>query len=182
MKDFTDEGVALVGQAFSLVITNREEYDTAEALGKVVNDRIKNIKAYFKPMKADAKKAHQNIVNAEKESLADYDKAKAILKQSMLTFEVEQEKLAEYEEEKLKAEFGDKAEYMSVPKMEKKGQTRDSWKHEVVDWGAFSAWCVSTGHLDYILPNDKALAIYAKTNKKSDIPGLKVFNQPIKVF
>ncbi len=206
MKDYTELGLEAIDQARSLTIEDQQDYEVAQAMGKAFSNIVKEIKAYFKPMKADAKKSHQNIVDAEKHSLADPEKATAILKTSMLKYEQKLESLRREEETRLRQELAarqkeerGKAEKDGLeieppeitpeditvaPTIQKQGSTRANWKAEVTDKTLFIAWVVSNdATYSYLEPNMKMLTEDAKRKKgPSDIGGVRFYNDPIKVF
>lgn len=205
MKDFTETGLVLVDQAKALgTIRTEEQYGVAEALGKVISKEIKETKDYFNPMKADAKKAHQNIVNAEKFSLEEYEKAKGILKVAMLKYEAEQEAIRREKEAKLRKEMeAEQAKQKELadaeglkyepevtsedivvsPTFERKGQTRDNWKAQIISLQEFYKYVSLNKRWDLIEPNIKELNADAKRRKgPSNTPGVEYFNDPIKVF
>ena len=205
MKDYTELGLEAIDQAKSLTINDQQDYEVAQAMGKAFSNIIKEIKAYFKPMKADAKKSHQNIVDAEKHSLGDPEKATAILKVSMLKYEQKLESLRREEEARLREELAarqkierEKAEedgleieppeitpedIIVAPTIQKQGSTRANWKAEVTDSelfyeyvGAHSAWSL-------IESNMSMLTSMAKSTKgTSTIPGVRFYNDPVKIF
>lgn len=53
---------------------------------------------------------------------------------------------------------------------------RTTWKHQVADVDAFIKWAAENNRIDLLLPNDKALAAYAKAmNERASIPGVKFY-------
>ncbi len=205
MEDFKEIGLQIVAQAKELVIADEQDYMVAESFGKVISDEIKKIKAYFKKPKADAKQGWQNWIDAEKSSLEDPEKAKSILKVSMLTYENEQERIRRVEEDRLRRELADRLrkvkeraeedgleiippeivpeDIVVAPSFQRQGTTRANWKAEITDLKKFYETCLKTDNYDYLLPNMPALNSIAKSLKKeSTIPGVRFYNEPVKVF
>lgn len=201
MKDYEQQGLQAIEQAKAIVIVTEDDYIVANSMGKVFSDMIKEIKAYFKPQKADAKKVHQNWIDAEKSSLEGPEKAKNILKSAMLEYEEEQEKIRREKEAKLREaeearrakeieqaeekgveppELDFTSEDIIVPAMQRQGQTRTTQELIVTDLDAFIVWLGKSPYpaVDYVTVNKTACKSLAKLRA----PGIKLQEKKIKVF
>ena len=174
----------LIRQAESIKgITTQDQYDVAEAIGKLVSKEIKDVKAYFKPLKADAKKAWDNMVKAEKESLQPLESAKKELGKKMLEFEEEQERIRRMKEEEMAKILPSGVEIddvMATATYKKAGQTRTITELELTDLGKFLLWLVENEK-----PDDYVSLKTAKVKelcKSKDAPGVQLVEKKVKVF
>lgn len=91
-------------QAQSISIKTDDDYRLAGDFGRMLKQRTYDVKAFWKPMKEAAHKAHVEICSKEKEMLAPLQHAEKILKQAMGKYlEEEEEKRKLLEEEAKKA-------------------------------------------------------------------------------
>lgn len=165
-------------------IATQEQYDVAEALGKLVAKEIKDVKAYFKPLKADAKKAWDNMVKAEKESLQPLESAKKELGKKMLEFEEEQEKIRRMKETAMKDMLPagmDADDVMATSLYKKAGQTRTVTELKVVDLKSFLLWLAENAYPmeDYI---SLKTAKVKELCKNKDVHGVQLIEKKVKVF
>lgn len=165
-------------------IATQEQYDVAEALGKLVAKEIKDVKAYFKPLKVDAKKAWDNMVKAEKESLQPLELVKKELGKKMLEFEEEQERIRRMKEKEM-AEIlpsgVDADDVMVTATYKKAGQTRTIMELEVTDLKSFLLWLAENGYPmeDYI---SLKIAKVKELCKNKDVHGVQLIEKKVKVF
>jgi len=191
-----------------LSIKSEDDYAIAQMLGKAANEVIKKVKSYFKPIKESTQKAHKDAVALEKKFLKSPEESKAKLKELMIAFEDEQEKIrlakekviqdrlkAQAEEELEKnldagVEPDDAVAEVLIPEdihvqstFKTVGSTTDNWKAEVTDFKKFLMAVVASGQIDLLEANQKALNTYAKsTEGKKPLAGVKFVNNKVKKF
>ena len=192
VKAFFDQAVGLREYAEDLVIL------TAEDLAPVTNDLsvIAKVKkgmkdkreSYVKPLKDRA----AEFIEAFKILMAPVEKADSILREKMLTYNKEQERIRQEQEEinrkrqeaaeaemKLKGELTESVNLVEViPETAKRVSTgmgsaglRDNWKWEVVDFSLVPD--------EYKMVNPAVLTPAAKSYKDTrSIPGIRIYNEP----
>jgi len=193
VKAFFDQAVGLREYAEDLVIL------TAEDLAPVTNDLsvIAKVKkgmkdkreSYVKPLKDRA----AEFIEAFKILMAPVEKADSILREKMLTYNKEQERIRQEQEEinrlrieaankemALKGELTESVDLVEVaPEAPKRVSTdmgtvgqRDNWKYEVIDFALVPD--------EYKMINPAVLTPAAKSYKDTrTIPGVRIFNEPI---
>lgn len=85
-----------------ITINNEEDNIKAGNFLKQIKPVIKNIKAYWKPLKESAKKAHSDLCAKEKEMLEPLEQAETQIKAKMNIYITEQEEKARKEQEALR--------------------------------------------------------------------------------
>lgn len=101
----TKESTEISKMVADLSIENTADYDVAGSLGKIIRDLVKNITAYFKPIKDSTNKAHKDAVAMEKDALKEPKEAEKKLKTLMIAFEEAQEKIRLEKERELQKEL-----------------------------------------------------------------------------
>lgn len=101
-------------KAESIVVSDEASYTQAADFVKEVKRMIKSVKEFFKPMKEQAHKAHQEICTREKEMTEPLTNAEKILKESMGRFAAAQERKRREEAERARIE----AERLAKSKLE----------------------------------------------------------------
>lgn len=79
-------------QAGTITISNEGEYNEAATFGRMLKQRMSDVKSFWKPMKDAAHKAHTAICSKEKAMLTPLENAEKILKKTMGAYVAEQEK------------------------------------------------------------------------------------------
>lgn len=91
------EALAVVEQAKTMTVTDDRSFRAAGEFLKQIKAASKRVATVFKPMKEQAKKAHQTICDTENEMLDPLEEAEEYLKKQLgeYTLKVEQEQEAE---------------------------------------------------------------------------------------
>lgn len=204
-QEFIDTALTTTNEVKDFIIEDQDDYEYAGSLGKIYHNEIKKIEEYFKPKKAKAQSVHKDWVNAEKEAVDQYKKAKETLKKITLTYEQKLEDLRREEEARLRKDLAARQkeereaaeedgleieppeivpeDIHVAPKIQKQGSTRANWKASVIDKPVFIDWVVKTKHYEYLEPVSSYLNGIAKSVKgPSSIPGVEFFNDPVKIF
>lgn len=93
-------------QAEAITIESEEDYRLAADFGRMLKQRVAEVKEYWSPMKDAAHKAHAEVCRREKAMLQPLTNAEKILKQTMGAYIAEQErKRREAEESARKAAY-----------------------------------------------------------------------------
>lgn len=173
-------------QVESITINNDDELVNANALAKEINKGINDIKKEFKPLKAQAKDAHNAIVKKEKQELEPWQNAKALLKKAIGEYmEKEEERKQKEIEAKKEAEeiFGTIPIIVTVPNEKPKlGGThiREVWEVEITDPDAVP---IKYGNVVIRDINTKALKDIAKfEDGKAEIDGVRFFKKKVTVI
>lgn len=98
------EASLVLVKADALVVATTKDKEFAVTFTQDVNDKIRRIAEYFKPMKDKAYAAHKEIVTREKEALAIPEEAKRIVLGKISQYDQEQERLRRDEEARLREE------------------------------------------------------------------------------
>lgn len=173
-------------QVESITINNDDELVNANALAKEINKGINDIKKEFKPLKAQAKEAHNAVVKQEKDELEPWQNAKALLKKAIGEYMVKAEEKRKKEiEAKKEAEeiFGTIPIVITVPSEKPKlGGThiREVWEVEITDPDAVP---IKYGNIVIRDINMKALKDIAKFEEgKAEIDGVRFFKKKVTVI
>ncbi len=204
-KEELKKSTALVAkQVDGLTIKDQNDYDAAKAFGKIINETIKDVKAYFEPIKTSTNDAHKKAVAMENDFLKKPNEMKSKLKNLLLTFEREQEEIRLAAEKKiqdrLKAQTEtelqknldagiEQADAISemlapedvhvAPTFQKTGKTRHNYKGEVVDFHAFLMNVVQLGKTELLQVNQSALNEYAKQfGENAKFAGVRFYDEP----
>lgn len=78
--------------AQAMVIDSDQSYQDAAAFGRLLKQKSADVKAFWKPMKDAAHKAHAEICAKEKAMLKPLEGAEKVLKQTMSAYVAEQER------------------------------------------------------------------------------------------
>lgn len=97
-----DEKKSLLDSIKEITIRNDEDNKKAGEYLKKIKPLIKNIEAYWKPLKESAKKAHSNLCAKEKEMLQPLKEIEKEIKVKMSVYIIEQEEQAKKQEEALR--------------------------------------------------------------------------------
>lgn len=97
-----EEQKSILEQIQEITINNEEDNIKAGNFLKQIKPVIKNIKAYWKPLKESAKKAHSDLCAKEKEMLEPLEQAETQIKAKMNIYITEQEEKARKEQEALR--------------------------------------------------------------------------------
>lgn len=97
-----EEQKSILEQIQEITINNEEDNIKAGNFLKQIKPVIKNIKAYWKPLKESAKKAHSDLCAKEKEMLEPLEQAETQIKTKMSVYITEQEEKARKEQEALR--------------------------------------------------------------------------------
>ena len=109
VESIREEVAPVITTADTMIVTNREQYTYASDYLKEVKAAQKTVKDHFEPMKKAAHSAWRTVCDREKEMLDPLDKAEKNVKQRMLAWYYEQERLREAEEARLRAEAEERA-------------------------------------------------------------------------
>lgn len=82
-----------------IIVNSDDDYKVAKDYLTKINGNIKEVKAYWKPLKEDAKKAHSNLCTREKEMLKPLEEAVSALKGGMNAFVAKKEEIKRKQEE-----------------------------------------------------------------------------------
>jgi hypothetical protein len=96
-EEIKKEVGALISTANALTVTNTEEKEGAVLFVRGINDSIKGVKAFFKPMKESTDAAHKAVVAREKETLAIPEQAKQITLSKITAHDRDQERIRQAE-------------------------------------------------------------------------------------
>ncbi|MDD5387571.1 MAG: hypothetical protein PHQ22_10300 [Sulfuricurvum sp.] len=116
-------------QAQGLAVKNQEQYNCADSFLKTVKDLQKKVKDTFSPIIQKAFAAHKEAKAQELKHLEPLLKAEAIIKEKMLSFLQEQERIRVTQERKLQAE----AEKKRQEALQKADQARQSGNEAKAD-------------------------------------------------
>lgn len=97
-----EEQKSILEQIQEITINDEEDNIKAGNFLKQIKPVIKNIKAYWKPLKESAKKAHSDLCAKEKEMLEPLEQAETQIKAKMNIYITEQEEKARKEQEALR--------------------------------------------------------------------------------
>jgi len=107
------------------VVTTRPKYEAAGNLLVIAKELGKNIRAYFKPLKAAAKAAHSALCDREKEELEPILEAQSLLTRGMDDFEEKIRREAE-EQEALARKAAEEAAIDRAEKLEAAGMHEEA--------------------------------------------------------
>lgn len=96
------EQKSILDQIQEITINNEEDNIKAGNFLKQIKPVIKNIEAYWKPLKESASKAHKDLCAKEKEMLEPLKQAETQIKAKMSVYITEQEEKARKEQEALR--------------------------------------------------------------------------------
>lgn len=135
-----------------LHIDSADDVEVAKAYERYCTDKITEITEYFTPLKRTAKEAHQNWVQAEKDSLKPYKAIKAKVRALVSAYQKKLDAVVEANEDALV----------------KPVVSRKFWKFEIVD--------VDKVPREYMTPDLKAIGVVVRAKKdKAGIPGVRAF-------
>lgn len=97
------EIVPVVEQAVAIVIKNNEQYQGAAVFLKTIKASQKKVADFFAPIKAAARAAWMKTTEGEAEILKPLDDAEKLLKNKMLDYQREQERIRQAELARLQA-------------------------------------------------------------------------------
>lgn len=119
------ETVSLEQQAQTYTIESNEDYEEAANFLKRVKGAANEVKAYWKPAKDAAAKAHKEICEKEKAMLSVCESAERVMKTKMLTYsqKIEAEKRAAEEQARKAAQEESDRLLAEAAKAEKSGDT-----------------------------------------------------------
>ncbi len=103
-KELTQEINPVVERAMALIVTTVKEKEFAVIEMNLVNELIKKVKADFEDPKKKAHETWKAIVTQEKGHLDPLEAAKTTIREKIGTFDLEQKRLAEAEEARLREE------------------------------------------------------------------------------
>ena len=89
-------------QAESIIIQTEEDYRNAGEFGRLLKKKSAEVTAFFAPMKKAAHDAHKQVCDREKEMLTPLVNAEKVIKKTMGTWAMEQERKRKEEEERLR--------------------------------------------------------------------------------
>lgn len=120
-----EQATTLEQQAQTYTITTNVDYEEAAGFLKRVKGAANEVKAYWKPAKDAAAKAHKEICEKEKAMLSICESAEKILKAKMLTYsqEIEAQRRAAEEEARKAAQAESDRLLAEAAKAEKSGDT-----------------------------------------------------------
>lgn len=99
----------VVQRATAIVIRDPQQYEQAAAFLKAIKAAQKTVVDFFGPMKTKAHAAWKAITSQETETLAPLAEAERHVKNKMLDFAQEQERIRQAEERRLQAEADERA-------------------------------------------------------------------------
>lgn len=190
----THAGLALLGHAQHLRVTDQPSFALAATLRRDAKDEIKWWTEFFRPLKRSADAAKKVLLDKEKEKLAGPQQAVTMLDEMLEAYErqqarawaIAQARAAEEATRRAAARPtplpGDDplppvvvpAVAVALPTSEEVGFA-SYWKAEVVDLGALIL-AVASGQVPatYLMANDKALNEAARSAKAGlNIPGVR---------
>jgi len=91
-KEFLTKASSLVEAAQQITVASQEDFEVAADFGKGVSRFIKNVEAFFAPLKKAAKAAHAALCDREKEILKVPLEADAIVKRTANAWKAEQKR------------------------------------------------------------------------------------------
>ena len=97
-------------QAGVIIIDTEQDYQDAANFGRMLKQKSADVKAFWKPMKDAAHRAHTEICNREKAMLQPLANAEKILKQTMGKYVAEQERKRREAEEAARKAAKEEAE------------------------------------------------------------------------
>ena len=107
-QEFLSKASSLVEAAKQITVASQDDFERAVEFGKGVSTFIKNVEAFFSPLKKAAKAAHTALCDREKEILKVPLQADEIVKKTANTWKAEQkrkeEELLRLEQERLRLE------------------------------------------------------------------------------
>lgn len=203
---YDQESTDVLAQADTVEVTNQQDYEVASVWTKACIDLKKKIVDFFAPMKKKAHEAHQAVRDNEKKHLDPVEKAIGILKGKMTTWYMEEQRKVREQEEKVRQEAirqAEEARLKEAEELEKNGEAekaeevlsapvlapvfkhqevekpkgvsyRDNWKFKITDEAKIPR--------EYLMPDQQKIAGVVKAmKKKTEIPGIEVYNDPIQV-
>jgi len=99
-EEIREEVGALVSTANNLIVSNTAEKEGAVLFVRGINDSIKKVVSFFKPMKEAAAAAHKAVVAREKETLNIPEQAKRITLAKVTEYDWQQEQIRQAAEAK----------------------------------------------------------------------------------
>lgn len=199
--------LALYEEVNALVIKDADSYRRAGEISLLLKDIQKKIKDYFKPLKDQAYKAWQAVVQKEKDELAKIIPLDEKLAREMTAYQMEQnriryekqkeleEKLRKEEEEKrlamaeALAKMGHEKEAeqileqpVSIPQVKVEAEVPQvngvSYR---TDWD-FEIVDESLIPRQFLMVNDKAIRAFVRATKgQQEIPGVRIFAKQVLV-
>jgi hypothetical protein len=103
-KELTKKTDPVVNGAMALVVTTVAEKGIAVTEMNLINGLIKQVKETFGPIKEKTHAAHKEVCAQENRHLLPLDTAKNAIREKIGTFDLEQKRLAEAEEARLREE------------------------------------------------------------------------------
>jgi hypothetical protein len=103
-QEIKDEVGTLLHVAETLQITTVADKEAAVIFTREINDTMKKVREYFKPMKEAAAAAHLAIVAREQETLEIPQRAKEITLEKITDYDHEQDRIRKEEESRLREE------------------------------------------------------------------------------
>jgi hypothetical protein len=92
-EEFIQQGQSLIEAAKQVTVSSQEEFEQAAEFGRKISGFIKNVEAFFAPLKKAAKAAHTGLCDREKEILKTPTEADAIVKRTANAWKMEQKRL-----------------------------------------------------------------------------------------
>lgn len=158
-------------------VRNNNSYEWAMEYAGILNKEIKKTKDYFGPKKKKAKEAHQLWVDAEKESLTPFIKAKTIIQGKCDAYLIRKQEEAEKLLETAKTEATEKGfdqTLVHTPEVMPTAHKRVVYKYRIDDFSKLSD--------EYKLPDTSALTkLAAKTKGEAKLDGITFFKTYIAV-
>lgn len=94
---------AVETMARNFLVQTEEDYKQAASFGRLLKQKSADVIEFFKPMKKAAHDAHKQICDREKAMLTPIANAEKMIKRSMGEYQMEQQRKAREEEERLRA-------------------------------------------------------------------------------
>lgn len=193
LEQITSERDLIIKQIDAVQVEDKDSYETAEAFVKVLNEREKRIKDFFKPMKQEADKAKRAILDREKEALDPIVTAKKTIGVRMSAwYRAEQKKRAEeakklQEEAKKAGATEEEVETFITPSAPDVGGQRKVWKWKVdkpMDFVAYAKALIATeiekGEGPIFDALDKYISGQVRALKgDTNLPGVQVYQDTI---
>ena len=163
--------------ADTTTVRDNSNYDLAMEYVGILNKEIKKTEDYFGPKKKKAEEAHQLWVDAEKESLTPFIKAKRIIQGKCDAYLIRKQEEAEklHETAKIKAfEKGFDQTLVRTPEVMPTDHKRVVYKYRIDDFSKLSD--------EYKLPDTSGLTKLAvKTKGEAKLDGVTFFKTYIAV-
>jgi len=99
----SQEVSAVETMARNFLVQTEEDYKQAASFGRLLKQKSADVIEFFKPMKKAAHDAHKQICDREKAMLTPIANAEKMIKRSMGEYQMEQQRKAREEEERLRA-------------------------------------------------------------------------------